>query len=104
MAVSVFRVLLAATTIKFPTFSGDASEDVNSFLRQLNLTAAFYQLTNTQKADMLPLLLTGNANVWFSASTLSGKTYDQLCDALRKQFYTESDVWLLRQQLLNRKQ
>ena len=93
-----------SNTIKFPTFSGDASEDVNSFLRQLNLTAAFYQLTNSQKADMLPLLLTGNANVWFSAATLSGKTYDQLCEALRKQFYTESDVWLLRQQLLNRKQ
>ena len=87
-----------------PYVFGRTSEDVNSFLRQLNLTAAFYQLTNSQKADMLPLLLTGNANVWFSASTLSVKTYDQLCEALRKQFYTESDVWLLRQQLLNRKQ
>lgn len=61
-------------------------------------------MTNAQKADILPLLLTGNANVWFSALTLSGKPYDQLCDSLRKQFYTESDVWLLRQQLLNRKQ
>lgn len=93
-----------SSNIKFPTFSGDPSEDVNSFLRQFNLTAAFYKLNNSQKADMLPLLLTGNANVWFSAATLSGKSYDQLCEALKKQFHTESDIWLLRQQLLNRKQ
>ena len=53
---------------------------------------------------MLPLLLTGNANVWFSASTWSGKSYKQLCNALKKQFHMESDIWLLRQQLLNRKQ
>lgn len=27
-----------------------------------------------------------------------------MCEELRKQFHTESDIWLLRQQLLNRKQ
>ena len=53
---------------------------------------------------MLPLLLKGNANVWFSATTLPDTTYEKLCEALKTQFHTESDVWLLRQQLLNRKQ
>ena len=90
--------------IPLPQFSGDARQDVNSFLRQFNLTAVFYKLNNFQKADMLPLLLTGNANVWFSASTLSSLPYDQLCEALKKQFHTESDICLLRQQLLNKKQ
>ena len=93
-----------SNNIKFPTFSGNASADVNSFLRQFNLTAAFYKLNSFQKADMLPLLLTGNANVWFSTSALSSATFEQLSDALKKQFHTESDVWLLRQQLLNKKQ
>ena len=54
--------------INFPTFAGDASEDVNSFLRQVNLTAIFYKFNSLQKTDILPLLLTGNASVWFSAS------------------------------------
>ena len=43
-----------SNNIKFPTFLGDASLDVNSFLRQFNLTAAFFKLNNFQKADMLP--------------------------------------------------
>lgn len=97
--------LSGSNSIKFPTFSGDTSADVNDFIRQLNLTAAFYNLNNLQKADMLPLLLTGNASVWFTASThLTGKPYDQLCKSLTEQFQTEADSWLLRQQLLNRKQ
>ena len=50
-------------------------------------------------------MLTGNANVWFSAPAhLAGKTYDQLCEALIRQFLSESDIWLLRQQLLNKRQ
>ena len=96
---------LRANDIHLPKFSGDSSEDVKQFLRQLDQTATFYKFTDVQKAEVLPLLLTGNPNVWFSASPhLAGKTYDQLCVALIKQFLSESDIWLLRQQLLNKKQ
>ena len=96
---------LRANDIHLPKFSGDPGEDVKQFLRQLDQTATFYKFTNVQKVEVLPLLLTGNANVWFSASPhLAGKTYDQLCEALIKQFLLESDIWLLRQQLLNKKQ
>ena len=35
---------------------------------------------------------------------MAGKTYDQLCEALIRQFLSESDIWLLRQQLLNKRQ
>ena len=96
---------LRANDIHLPKFSGDPGEDVKQFLRQLYQTATFCKFTNVQKVEVLPLLLTGNANVWFSASPhLAGKTYDQLCEALTKQFLLESDIWLLRQQLLNKKQ
>ena len=91
--------------IHLPKFSGDSAEDVKQFLRQLDQTATFNKFTNVQKAEALPLLLTGNANVWFSAPAhLAGKTYDQLCEALIRQFLSESDIWLLRQQLLNKRQ
>ena len=91
--------------IHLPKFSGDSGEDVKQFLRQLDQTATFNKFTNVQKAEALPLLLTGNANVWFSASPhLAGKTYEQFCEALIKQFLSESDIWLLRQQLLNKRQ
>ena len=91
--------------IHSPKFSGDSGEDVKQYLRQLDQTATFNKFTNLQKAEALPLLLTGNANVWFSASPhLAGKTYEQLCEALIRQFLSESDIWLLRQQLLNKRQ
>ena len=55
-------------TIPLPKFSGDASEDIEELLRQLDQADIFCKLTNSQKAEVLPFLLTGNANVWFSAS------------------------------------
>ena len=63
------------------------------------------QIYKCPKGWSSSLLLTNNANVWFSASPhLASKTYDQLCEALIKQFLSESDIWLLRQQLLNKQQ
>ena len=68
---------LRANHIHLPKFSGDSGEDVKQFLRQLDQTATFYKFTNVQKAEVLPLLLTGNTNVWFPASpNLAGKSYD----------------------------
>ena len=56
---------LRANDIHLPKFSGDPGEDVKQLLRQLDQTATFYKFTNVQKAEALPLLFTGKANVWF---------------------------------------
>lgn len=94
-----------SNNIKFPSFSGDGNSDVNSFIRNLNLTGAYHNMNSTQKANLLPLLLTGTAQLWFhSATHLSGKSYEELCDALVQQFHTEADMWVLKQQIANRKQ
>jgi len=54
---------------------------------------------------MLPLLLTGNARIWYTASPhLYAKSFDTISEALVTQFYNESDRWLLWQQLSNGKQ
>lgn len=54
---------------------------------------------------MLPLVLTGYANLWFNSTpSLPGKTFDFIAKELVNQFHNDSDVWLLRQQLCNRKQ
>ena len=63
------------------------------------------ELNYFQKAKLLPFLLTGTARVLFQSAThLAGKRYDQLCEELMVQFHTDSDIWLLKQQLTNRKQ
>ena len=64
-------------TIKFPTFSGGGKEDVNDLVGQVNLTASFYKLSGFQKAYILPLLLTGNARIWYTVSPhLREKSFD----------------------------
>lgn len=47
-----------ANNIKYQSFSGDGNSDVNSFIRELNLTGAYQHMDNFQKAKLLPLLLT----------------------------------------------
>lgn len=88
--------------LSFQPFQGD----VNEFLRQeVNLKATFHKLNGLQRSDILPLLVTGSASIWCaSCPQLHAKSFDPLIKALVKQFYSESDGWLLRQQLLNRKQ
>ena len=49
--------------------------------------------------------MTSTAIIWFNiAPGLAGKSYYFLSGALRRQFHTETDVWLLRQKLHDRKQ
>lgn len=91
--------------IKFPRFTGKNDMDVNDFISQIDLIATYKELNEFQKAKLLPVLLTGPARVWFSSAThLVGKRYDQLCAELVKQFRTESDIWLLKTQLANKRQ
>ena len=88
-----------------PRFSGGAHEDVNEFLTNFNRTAAFYHLSFETKAEGLPLFLTGRAGIWFNTTPeLKGRSFDILSHALKKQFRSDSDVWLLRQRLNDTKQ
>lgn len=82
-----------------PKFS---NEDVREFIGQFERAAEFYKFSDQRKAQMLPFLLTGHANLWLnSRPLLSGTDFDTLSRALYiKQFHTESDVRLLRQQLI----
>ena len=43
--------------INFPTFAGDAGEDVKSFLGQVNLTATFYKFNNLQKTKYITAIV-----------------------------------------------
>ena len=95
----------ASNSVPLPKFSGDGSEDVNEFLANFERTARFYKLNKDRKAETFPLSLTGNANVWFNTTPgLSGKNFEYLATALKTQFHSDSDVWLLRQKLNERKQ
>ena len=95
----------STTHSMIPKFSGAESEDVTEFLANFNRAARFYQFTNERKAEALPLYLTGNANIWFNTTPgLNHKTFDELAEALKAQFHSASDVWLLRQKLYDRKQ
>ena len=92
-------------SVPIPKFSGDAHEDVNEFLANFDRTSAFYHLTPDRKAEALPLFLTGSASIWFNTTPeLNGRSYAVLSEALKKQFHSESDIWLLRQQLNDTKQ
>ena len=95
----------ASNSVPLPKFSGDGSEDVNEFLANFERTARFYKLNEDRKAETFPLSLTGNANVWFNTTPgLSGKNFEYLATVLKTQFHSDSDVWLLRQKLNERKQ
>lgn len=95
----------ASSSVPLPKFSGDGSEDVNEFLANFERTARFYKLSEDRRTETFPLSLTGNANVWFNTTPgLSGKDFEHLAQALKTQFHSDSDVWLLRQKLNERKQ
>ena len=96
---------VSASNSMLPKFSGSESEDVTEFLTNFERAAQFYKFSEEQKAQALPLYLTSAANVWFNTTPgLADKPFDYLANALKKQFHTESDIWLLRQQLHARHQ
>lgn len=89
----------------FPRFSGADSEDVTEFLTNFNRAARFYKFPEERKAEALPLYLTGNASIWFDTTPgLAHKYFGDLAEALKKQFHSASDIWLLRQKVYDRKQ
>ena len=68
--------------IKLPKFSGNADEDVVEFITNFERAANFYKWEESRKTEALPLHL----------------------DVQDVQFHSDSDRWLLRQKLSERKQ
>ena len=92
-------------SVKLPTFSGQFNEDVNEFLTNFDRAANFHNWNDLRKAQALPLHLKDNASIWFNTSPdLVDKAYPELSAALKAQFHSASDKWLLRQKLNDRKQ
>ena len=92
-------------SVKLPTFSGEFNDDVNEFLTNFDRAANFHNWNDLRKAQALPLHLKGNASIWFNTSPdLVDKAYPELSAALKEQFHSASDKWLLRQKLNDRKQ
>ena len=92
-------------SVKLPKFNGASDEDVNEFLINFDRAAKFHKWNDERKAEALPLHLLGNAGIWFNSTPeLSDKPYSAMADALRNQFHSSSDRYLLRQKLHDRKQ
>ena len=92
-------------SVKVPTFSGEPDEDVNEFIRNYDRASRFHKWNDERKAEAFPLHLLGNASVWFNTTPdLADKSYQDMTDALQRQFHSDSDLWLLRQKLNERKQ
>ena len=68
--------------IKLPKFSGNADEDVVEFITNFERAANFHKWEESRKTEALPLHL----------------------DVQDVQFHSDSDRWLLRQKLSERKQ
>ncbi len=82
-----------ANNISLPKFSGAANEDMKKFIAQFKRAAEFYKFSEERKAQILPLLLTGHANLCLnSRPLLTGTTFDTLSKALKKQVHTERDL------------
>ena len=95
----------STTNSMISRFSGADSEDVTEFLVNFNRAACFYKFSEARKTEALPLYLTGNASIWFNTTpALAHQTFEKLSEALRKQFHSASDIWLLRQKVYDRKQ
>ena len=90
---------------QYQNFPGIQSEDVSEFLANFSHTARFYQLRDERKSETLPLYLIGNTNIQFNTTPgLTRKSFEELSAAMMAQFHSESHVWLLRQQLNDRRQ
>ena len=92
-------------SIKLPKFSGDTDEDVNEFVMNFDRAAKFHRWDKERKAEALPLHLLGKANVWFNTTPdIAEESYATITEASKHKFHSTADVWLLRQQLNERKQ
>ena len=91
-------------SVKAPIFQGDGG-DALSFIEQYQLYAKFFGWTDQQAFNAFPLSLTGNAQIWYSTIDKSQiANLSDLLDLFRDRFLNSSQHWILRQELLKRRQ
>ena len=96
---------VSKTSVTFPIFRGDETEDVNDFIDNYKRAARLSGWSNANLAVGLPLYLRGNAAAFIK--TLDGAaemSFDDLVEALIKQFASGASEWRLRQTLAQRVQ
>ena len=77
--------------------SGEPDEDVNEFITNYDRAARFHKWNDEPKAEAFPLHLLENASVWFNTTPdLAGKSYQDMTDALQRQFHSDSDLWQIK--------
>ena len=70
-----------------PTFGQSAADDVLDFLEKLELSLQFYELTNEQKAKLMPQLLKDRALTFYRTLAVADLlNYDTLRQALTREF------------------
>lgn len=89
---------------KPPTFHGDGVANVDQFLLAFNRHADFFGWSDDKLLRDLPLSLVGPANIWFSSLEPSSyPSFPDLARLLREKFNSPASLWLVRQQLDQRK-
>ena len=96
---------VSKTLLTFPIFRGDETEDFNDFIDHYKRAAPLSGWSKVNLAVGLPLYLHGNAAAFIK--TLDGAaemSFDDLVEALIKQFASGASEWRLRQTLAQRVQ
>ena len=86
-----------------PMFNG-AGDDASEFLAQFRLYADFFNWSERQRLNAFPLSLTGSARTWYFALNVTIENFDQLSTLFTRNFISQTDDWVLRQELGKRKQ
>lgn len=86
-------------------FYGNPTDDLLAFLNHFERYSDFCGWDKTKRLRALPLYLQGNAGSWYgSIDAKTFKTYEDIVEALKRQFSNPASMWLWRQQLSARKQ
>ena len=112
MSVSSEDSSPGTATMKLPhslmpePFQGKSTDDVELWLKRLDQYARLQGCPNVQKGAMLPLLFTGQAQVWFDSLSADEKeNYQTLCEALLRRYQPHKSMkWVLLRQFQDRRQ
>lgn len=88
-----------------PKFGESVKEDIVEFLDRLELSLQFYDLTDLQKARVIPLVLKGRAYTFYLTRPQATKDdYQLLTDELREEFNAPELLYRKRQELYSIRQ
>lgn len=89
---------------QMPAFAGQG-EDASSFLEKFFMFGKFSKWSDEEFCQAFPLALTGTAEVWYTTLDKTKiKTFADLQQLFRNRFLSSTSNWVLRQELVHRKQ